>query len=288
MRRAVKFSMLLVVLVAITPCYGAAPPAGFTLYDNFGGKTIDPDKWVSQQTETDSSHRVLRESVFEIDKSQLHLVARAWACTDCANNVTGTVAGQSRLRALGALSDATAMQATVQVKQVSVVGSDVNSSVAQARARLLGWFFNDGGSTGADDATGDVFAWIGVRRQSDSTDEPGLMTIVGVVARCSDSTCNNSTSTETLPLGTVKSGAKTTLYLEWDNGGGKFIFKWLNGKKITTAEMTYEQAGVSNVLPRVNTTNRLDVWSTVPNDNCAKGERPMAFMDAYFDDIYYK
>jgi hypothetical protein len=280
--------MFWVVLLAFTPCHGGAPPTGFTLYDNFGSKIIDPDKWVGQQTETDSSHRVLRESVVEIDKNQLHLVARTWACKDCLNNDTGTQGGQSRLRALGALSSATSMQATVQVKQLAVAGSDVNQNPAQARARLVGWFFNDGTSTGPGDQTGDVFAWIGLRRKSDSTDAAGVMTIVGVVARCEDSTCSDSSTTETQPLGTVKYGPKTTLALDWDDGNQRFIFKWLSGKNATTAEITYAQAGVSNAAQRVNTANRLDVWSTVPNDNGTTGERPMAFMEAYFDDIYYK
>jgi hypothetical protein len=288
MRSTSMFWVFLATVLMIAPCYGAAPqpPAGFTLYDNFDSKMINPDLWVSQQIEADTAHRVLRESVAELAKNQARLAGRAWACTDCGDS--GTLNARVRLRAEGALSNATAMQASVTVNQMSVVGGDVNTSASMARFRLMGFFFNDGQGVPADnDQTGDVFAWVGLRRYSDSTDAPGLLTIVGTVGLCSNNTCSSAATTEK-ELGTVKTGPKTTLYLEWDQTGEKFIFKWVNGKKTVTAETTYTEAGVTNNAARVYAYNPLEVQVTVPNDTGATGDRAMAFMEAFVDDVYYK
>lgn len=292
MKGAVKFFVLLAVALMVAPCYGGPPPVGFTLLDNFTGKMIDPNKWIGQSVEADTSNRVMRESIIEVERNQAHLVARSWACTtNCGDYVEGTKYGQNRLRAIGNV--ATALQATFQVKQVEVVGSDVNISPAQARIRLMGWFFNDGtGVPASFNSTGDVYAWIGLRRKSDSTDAKGILSVVANVGYCLDAACNSAENFEKT-MGTVKVGAKTTVSVEWDKGNQKFIFKNSSGRTSVVAEIRYDEVSFLGVdipddLPAVAVSNRVDVITFVPNDDGATGVRPMSFMDAYFDDLYYK
>ncbi|MHC1744611.1 MAG: hypothetical protein AB9873_16490 [Syntrophobacteraceae bacterium] len=290
MKGAVRVCMLLVVVLAVAPCYGGAPPAGFTLFDNFSGKMFDPNKWIGQAVEADTGNRVMRESIIEVDRNQAHLLVRSWACTtNCGNFDDGTKYGQNRLRAIGNV--ATALQATIQVKQVAVVGSDTNTAPTQARIRLMGWFFNDGsGDSATFDSTGDVYAWIGLRRNSNSTDAAGLLTVVANVGHCLDASCNTAENFEKT-MGTVKVGAKTTVSVEWDKANQKFVFKRAIGRTPMTEEIAYAEVpflgvGIPDDLPAVAVSNRVDVITFVPND--ADGVRPMGFMDAYFDDFYYK
>jgi hypothetical protein len=274
--------VFLIVMTALTVTpYHVADAAGLLLYDTFNTTYINPDKWVGQDTESDSSHPVLRESVRQIQGNRLHLLARASACATCGNE--DHLWGANRLRPLK-LQNATILQAALQVKDLSLVDSGTNTDAALARARILGYFFNDGNSSGTNDATGDVYAWIGVHRSSDSSDPEGELSVDAYVKKCNDASCkfNQTVLGKIEKLGTLKVGNSATLKMQWDKTNHQFIFT-LNG--INPQTIGY---GVIQVVkPPITTSNRrLEVHLEVPNSTVTP--HPSAFMDAYFDSVYYK
>jgi hypothetical protein len=78
------------------------------------------------------------------------------------------------------------MQGNVTVTSALVEGCPANTSATRVRAQLNGVFFNDGSSTGADDRTGDIRAFIEKRGAS-----TGANTIRAQVNRCIDPQCDD-------------------------------------------------------------------------------------------------
>jgi hypothetical protein len=117
-----------------------------------------------------------------------------------------------------------AMQATVQVKKCTALGSPANPSVASSRVRVKGNFFNAGSPTPGDQ-TNDVYAHIAVGRWSDSTAPPKVLRVVASVFQCKNQDCSTSDTIGIEEMGTVLMGKKITLYVEWDQTNNRFIFK---------------------------------------------------------------
>ncbi len=284
------------VLFAILAVIGYAFPsyAGFdsmTLFDDFNKNkgAINALKWVGQENESDTDNRVIREGVRQIKGQQLHLgVCARGTCVSCGD--TGSKWGMTRLKTRD-LVGVTALKTTVKVNKVTLVGGTANTAPAIARARLLGYFFNDGTSTGAGDATGDVYAYICLGKASNSATAPNKVDIQGYVFRCKDAACNSQDTVGSTPvsLGTVPIGQPVTLYVEWDQTNHKFIFQKIKGQTLRkTQEISYSLTDTA--APADNNNNyRVDVIGMVPNDSTATtlGTIPTAAMDASFDDVCF-
>ncbi|MEN6437576.1 MAG: hypothetical protein ABFD97_03235 [Syntrophobacter sp.] len=289
MRKAVVLLMVLAVIGLAVPCFAGSE--SMTLYDDFNKKAINAFKWTGQENESDSNHRVIREAVRQIEGQQLHLGVCAKAtCTDCGN--TDVKYGQNRLK-VRTTNTFTALKATVKVNAVTLVGGTLNATPPAARARVYGFFFNDGTSTGQTDSTGDVYAYISLGKASDSATASNRVNIEGYVNRCKEASCVSTEPVSSSPvsLGTVPIGQPVTLYVEWDKAGHKFIFQKIKGQTIKdTEEISY--AGILNdTAAPVNASNyRLDVIGVVPNDTTVPGSLkaiPAAAIDANFDDVYF-
>ena len=120
---------------------------------------------------------------------------------------------------------ATQMRAVVRVASVDVSACAANTgSVTQARARLIGSFFNTGART-LGSFYGDVLAQVSVSRQSNSVDATGVLRVRGNALVCSDADCNFGQSLgNTVDLGTVSIGQDVTLAVEWDRALKTFTF----------------------------------------------------------------
>jgi len=293
MRKCVVLLMVFAVIGFAVPSY-----AGFqsmTLFDDFNKKkgAINALNWVGQESESDSNHRVIREAVRQIEGQQLHLgVTAKSTCTECGD--AGSKYGQNRLK-VRTSGTATALKATMKVNRVSLTGSTVNTFPAIARVRIMGYFFNDGNGTAPNDATGDVYAYICLNKQTGSQIPENKVEIQGYVYRCTNADCSNSEAvgTPTTPtpvsLGTVPIGQPVTLYVEWDQTNHKFIFQKIKGQALKiTKEISYT---LTDSAPPVYTSSyRLDVMGIVPNDSTAATDLktiPTAAMDASIDDVYY-
>ncbi len=284
MKSFTLFLMATVLLVGGAPCYAGAPN-GMTLYDNFNGKAINADKWVGYEWLSDTANRVTRESVRWIEDRRLRLGISVSACTTCPEGSSKTA--QERLVALDStIENATAIQATVEIKQLAVVGSDSDANKeipAQARMRIMKFFFNNTENPG--NAIGDVFAWIGVRRTSASTDPASTLTVTGNVSVCTDETCSGSLTyaqvdITTLKISPARRPSTATLSLEWDAQNRQFLFKCNN----KTQGIPYSEDWATS--PAWIKHMSLRAEGTVPND--AAGDRPKASIDAYIDNIWFK
>lgn len=275
-----KLIMAFVIVLATTPCYAAATSV-LTLYDNFSGNYINPTLWVGEETESDTSNRVLREDVRQIESKRLHLKACAWGCTQCGS--TNTHQGENRLNATG-LQNATALQAGVMVNNVAVEGGSGNSNPAVAKARLFMFLFNNGQSTGPDDETGDVFAYIDAERWSNSTDAANVLDVLGRVLICTDATCSSNTVLEeTNTLGTLKVGTIATFYMEWTKAKHQILFRNTISGKSTSQTLNYGSFKTVNAPSHY--IRRIDVQCRVADSTASQSS---SLMDAYFYNVLYK
>ncbi len=160
------------------------------LYDNFdgppySGPRLSSAKWADL------------ELVREIQGG--HLVSKV-AVAEPAGNV-----GRSRLFPVNQNAVAS-MQADVRV-------TEFQSNSGWVRAQLTGSFYNDGSSTGANDSTGEVEAYMQI-----ASDTGGQLYTRFYAARCTDSQCNTSTVLNNFfdSFGAVNLGETHTLFLRWD------------------------------------------------------------------------
>lgn len=283
MNNCLKLFIVLVAALLAAPCL-AGSTSTLTLYDNFNVSYINPTKWIGQEHESSSTYPVLRDTLREIDSNQLHLRAYAWT------GQFGSDAyeyGQNRLNALN-LSSATALQANVMVKAVQTNGVTDNTQAAVARARILGYFFNNIKSPGYSDSdyTGDVFAYVGLARSSSDTTASNVLTVVAAVMQCGDTQCTAENQTtlasDKTHLGTVKLGQTATLSLQWNATDKQFSVASTVGK--TKKSYTLTPTGVNYTNSPVDTTKRLDIICTVPDS----ASQELTMMDAYFDNLYYQ
>ena len=127
------------------------------------------------------------------------------------------------------------MQAVVTMVQATTQqcpDNDDPNNQPTVRAEIRGSFFNDGGSTGPADLTGDVIARIEKRFAPFGLPSTPMRIRLQLV-RCADAACNTSTA---LPGSPVQFAAPTTLgqahvlRLLWDKGNNQVIGSILDTK----------------------------------------------------------
>jgi hypothetical protein len=212
--RAALFAVLLGTLL-LTPTPGQASHEAFGIYEDWSQPTIRSDRW--RGVEDFGGQEVKRE--VQGDTLQMRFRLEGGTFSD-----TGAFFADNFLLVTNPLS-VDQLEAEFQVKALTVTGCSANPTASRARAaRLLITRFNDGTSTGPGDRTGDHFGLIVARRDSNATEDPGILQVAGAVVRCINPGCTATTDVASIVLPeTVQVGEPFTLRLIWDQPMRRFL-----------------------------------------------------------------
>jgi hypothetical protein len=284
MKLAFICGLVTIAALASTPALAQVPT--LELYDNFQATVLNPDNWIGNEGSSnpgvlilESGRQIKTEPLFKF--KGVDILNRSYASQ---GSDTGNASSNTRLFFFNAGSVST-IQATVLVKKIQATGcSAVNTFATTPRLRIGGGFFNAGAvAPTPGDQTDDVFAFITVGRELDSTNPANVLDIHGTVFRCGDAGCTGANTTQIGEelVGTVNVNKKVKLRITWDPGADRFVFQKGNNPEVSIAYT----GNSDNFSP--GTTNggnkRLEVNHQIPN--CTSPPRPMAYMEAYFDNI---
>jgi hypothetical protein len=250
------------------------------LFDDFNAPEIDPDKWVGEEVQLQGFGAL--ESIRDIDFNPALLQGRLLMSHRAAGGTssnTGITDSRNRLRARHGRVPS-AVKFDVVVTQVSVIGcATPGSAVSSSRLQSTVFLFNDGSSTGPQDATGDIGMVIGQGRNSNSSDPAGVLQAFGTLFRCADSRCFGFPDLGVVGLGPVGTGETVTLQMNWDQ---------------VTKTVTYQKnAGPVQSITYLQDDSRapaLDVKSLQvvgAPANCSAAPRPITEITAFFDNVFY-
>jgi hypothetical protein len=169
----------------------------------------------------------------------------------------------------------TAIQAVVQVIQAETTGCPDNPEPTAALAMLGGRFFGSAAST-PDGEVRDMVAYIGINQVSGAY-PPNVFQARAVVFYCANQLCTAGMVLHQWDLGPVKPGEIARLRVQWDRDNHQFIFQ-----RDDAAEV-FAPYAVSDTAPPSSAVKMLDAILFVPN--CTATPRPMAFIEAWFDDV---
>jgi hypothetical protein len=263
MKTVLPCAVMLVVMLIGAP---GSPAPSLTLYDDFNAKHIDPDKWFGAEL-VSQPPGAGTEAIRQIQAGRLRLLYRAYGRKDptkdsLRSDLALFIRDAAAVRAI---------QATVRVTAVATTGCPtINSDHTVAWARLGGRFFASGGA--------DVGAVIFLGRVSDAAGPPNVLQARAAVFHCADPACTKASELFTQNLGPVKRGQRARLRVQWDQSSHRFIFQRDNDPEIL-APYT-----VSDTDPPSLPGKLLSATLFVPNCT-APTLRPMAFIDARFDDV---
>ena len=250
------------------------------LYDNFEGKTLDPEKWFGGQG-TDSGMVTLEMS--RLIKNETLLGSKALSLSNRSYANTDSDDGHSTASTRIHFSDGSNIKtivATVLVKKIQVPECSTNDYVTEVRARIGGGFFNAGTRTPGS-YTDDVWAQITVGRALDSEDPADTLQVYGRVYRCNDANCNSPTYISTKQeLGTAKLNKKVKLRVTWDPDNNQFIFQKGKGEEFVVtygANDDSEPGGLNGGM------KRLEIQNFLPN--CTSDPRPAGYIEVSFDNV---
>jgi hypothetical protein len=254
-------------MAALTASVLAAPVVQamepFKLYDKFSDSPLDPARWAEG------------ERARFIKGGGLHLMQRSWGTA--AADVGVTSANWSS--AFPNPAAITEMRARVTIKDIETNACPSNPAVADARARLIGGFFNVGTPT-AGSQVGDATAQVRFMRASNSADAPGVMRVQGMVLICTTADCAGGfTVGNIVELGTVATGTPTTVQLQWDQPGKTFHFSRDGGAFSGTVAYAQNDSSPPGVLFR-----QLSTRVNLPN--CQSAPRVSGLVDARFDNVF--
>jgi hypothetical protein len=236
------------------------------LYDNFTGKSIDPNKWEP----TGRAERDSFDLVREVRGNYLRMLNRIYA-----DNSTS-------VRVKFPFPEAvTAIMIKGKVKDLELIECAGNDSIRALRAS--GFFFNiiQPGGFGPFNAIGDVLASIHVERRGDSSDPPDVLRVVAYLFLCLDPGCNGGIFFLDLPkdLGEYQVGAQIRLLIQWDEALNQFIFQRDN-----EPEFIYSYSGELNKGAPGSPQMRLGISPRVTY--CTGDPQPMAFVETRIDEVF--
>jgi hypothetical protein len=259
--RSILVAAALFAELLASPAANAIEP--YKLYDRFDEKPLDPSRWVDS------------EKIREIKGGGLHLMQRTWSdgfgdvglfSVNWSNNFTNP-------------ASITQMRARVNVHALETNACSSNSSIADARARIIGGFFNVGVPTPGSQV-GDMLAQIRFIRASNSPDPQGMLRVEGVVSVCTNSDCSfASTQGNVVSLGTVALGTAATVEMKWDKGGKTFSFSRDAGAFSGTVGYSQDDSN-----PPGNLFRQLSTRVNVPH--CQSAARVPAVVDVRFDNVF--
>jgi hypothetical protein len=276
-----KGVMLVCVILALLV---SSPVQSQTLYDDFTGPLLDSTRWFGDRIMGDNISNTL-EFGHVIAKKKLDMFNHSLGSTSDDNSGTTTC---SKRLVMQDGEDVTLMEALVQpiaLEQSRCTNNDVGATWI----RIGGAFFNSTAITGTvDSQLNDVHAYIGLRRDANSTDSNNVMNIEASVFRCTNAECTSTVFVTTDPpvnnpliLGQVTVKKKILLRLVYDPTNHRFLFK--QGKKEPEVEMVYVPRenhppfASNGGLKRLEVRHSLANCSPVPASGWAR---------AYFDNFY--
>jgi hypothetical protein len=240
-------------------------------YDDFNATQIDPDKWFGGEFGPEPRGPGT-EAIRQIQDNRLRLVYRAYGRTDSDR---GRFRNEFVLMFHNSAA-VTAIKATVQVTDAAATSCPGNPEATIAWAMLGGLFFSTGPSTPGSLAN-NVAASIRLVRRSDSTDPPDVLRVRSSVDHCANADCTAASTLHFQDLGPVKLGEIVRLRVQWDRDNHRFIFQRDDDPEIL-APYT-----VSDSAPPGIQVKLLSAVHHVPN--CTATPRPVAFIEALFDDV---
>jgi hypothetical protein len=249
MKTKKSFIVFGVLLFSIISFLSNAFAAG--LYDDFSGTYIDKNKWREGEfvREIKDGKLVLKQATPSPN------AITAYSYVDTSNNLN-----------FKNPDSVNSIQA-----DVTIVGSAITNS-ANTRTRLAGRWFNDGSGTPGTDMTGDIFAEIGLRADSDR------LFARWAVARYTDA----GGGSETIKWGDfdtpINTGVTYTLFIGYDSATNQFTFR------IGSEEITWGALNNPPVPPRVRTAN--SPWKGLTNRVQADNPYSSAYVSATFDNVY--
>lgn len=247
-------------LMAATAAQAAEP---FKLYDKFNEKPLDPTRWLDS------------ERARFIKGGGLHLMQRSWG-------LAGSDVGLTSANWSTNFSDPagiTQIRARVTVNALETNACTSNPAIADARARIIGGFFNIG-TPAPGSQVGDVTAQVRFMRSSNSTDAPGVLRVQGIVLACTTADCAGGvTIGNIVELGAVNIGTPTTVQMQWDQPAKTFLFSRDGGAYSGTVGYAQSDVNPPSVLFR-----QLSTRVNIPN--CQSAPRVNALVDARFDNVF--
>jgi hypothetical protein len=169
-----------------------------------------------------------------------------------------------------------AMQAAVTVTDAVATGCPGNPDKALTRAALGGRFFGGAAATPEGEVR-DMVAFIGITQISGATDSPDVFRAQSVVFYCANRPCTVGRTFHTRDWGPVRRGETARLRVQWDRDHHRFIFQRDDHPEVFAAY------AVSDADPPGTPVKLLNAMQFVPA--CTATPRPMAYMDALFDDV---
>jgi hypothetical protein len=265
--KAVLKAMLLVVLIGV-PGY-----AGERLvpYDDFNATHIDPDKWFGGEYGV-TFPGASAEAIRQVQDNRLRLVYRSYGQTDSDS-------GRPRHELVLIFRNSaavTAIQAAVQVTDGTATSCPGNPEPTIVWAMLGGRFFGTAPATPGGEVK-DMVALIGIMRGSGFTAPPDILRARSVVFYCANAPCTTGSELHSQDLGPVKRGEMARLRVQWDRDNHRFIFQRDDNPEV------FAPYAVSDTAPPGIQVKLLDAVHFVPN--CTATPRPVAFIEALFDDV---
>lgn len=247
----------------------------FELYDDFSSGTIDPAKWYGSSVDGNFSGPIAEMSR-RIESGQLRLMMTNYGNT-LSNS--GTTTGRIDLRpkltgVLGGPGFIVGMQVNATILASRIQNCGANTATGGARAQVLGFFFNDGTSTGPEDRTGNIIGFISMQRNAGPLSNQAF---IAGISRCLIASCDQSTTlaSETFDA-TWALNETVPIRLVWRKAASKFTFV----VKGEAHDIPYP-AGLVDNGPPITSFNALRASNFV--ENCAAGGYKMGLTDVVFD-----
>jgi hypothetical protein len=228
-------------VLALSLCFVCPAQAQITVYDDFSGPFLDTEQWYHRTFMTDTVWSY--EGGFKIAKGKLNYFNRAYGALSNIDEVLSV----KRHIYFKDITYVKGMEASIQVvkngHEINSGCPSENAEPSETRIYIGGPFFNDGtgGALGSKNAIGDIAAYVGFYKFSNSADiPPGYMGVRARLRRCTDNDCTANTSIQetTFNNALIKLGQKTLLRITWDKAAKTFTFNI--GKKIVDT-LTYTQ-----------------------------------------------
>jgi hypothetical protein len=259
--------MLIVVLIGVP----GSTAERLAPYDDFNATHIAPDKWFGGEYSW-AVPSASTEAVRQIQDHRLRLMYRSYGPTDADR-------GSLRSGLVLMFRDpaaVTAIQAAVQVTDVATTGCPGTFENTVAWAMLGGRFFGSAASTPEGEVR-DMKAFIQVIRWSGSNAPPDVFQARSVVFYCANRPCTAGSELHRRDLGPVKRGEVVRLRVQWDRDNHRFIFQRDEAPEV------FAPYTVSDTAPPGIAVKQLEAMLSVPT--CTATPRPMAFIEAWFDDV---
>ena len=257
--RTILLALAFPVMLAAAPAHALEP---FRVYDRFSEKTIEPARWLDN------------EKIRVIKGGSMQLMQRTYGLGGSDFSVTPTN-WHSNLSSPHAI---TALKARITVSALETNACPSNPSIGDARARILGSFFNRSIPTPGSQMN-DVLGQVRLYRASSSTDPAGLLRVQGILYYCTSADCNNSSTIgNVVDLGTVMVGTPTTVEMRWDKAGKTFYFSREGGLTGTVAYAENDASLPSFLFKQLST--------RVVVPSCLSAPRVSGLVDALFDNVF--